>query len=250
MLKFKLTTFFLLLSSFAIEAQNLVPSEILTSVFFIRRGEVTGTCFLVSVDNNDYLVTAKHLFPKVLPDRATVDIEILKGNDWIKLKPIYLIHSNLDIDVAVLDLKSNDIKENHFDLGGNNKYYLSQECFFLGFPFGLKMDDNDGKLHSGFPIPFVKKALISSFTIKSDPKGIIQIFLDGHNNPGFSGGPVVVMNYGNESKNKMTIIGVISAYLDEKKIIKTPLGDFNNTENSGIVVSYGFDHVIEIIKRK
>ena len=77
-----------------------------------------------------------------------------------------------------------------------------------------------------------------------------QIFLDGHNNPGFSGGPVVITNLGNESKHKMRIIGVISAYLNEEKVIKTPYGDFKNRENSGIVVSYAFDHVFEIIKKK
>lgn len=76
-----------------------------------------------------------------------------------------------------------------------------------------------------------------------------QIFLDGHNNPGFSGGPVVITNHEN-GKTRMQIIGIVSAYLNEEKIIKTPLGDFKNSENSGIVLSYAFDHVFEIIKRK
>ncbi|CAN5301982.1 hypothetical protein BH20ACI1_BH20ACI1_08680 [soil metagenome] len=225
----------------------MVPNEILQRVFLIKYGSNTGTCFLVSIDSNDYLITAKHLFPNTLSNKNDVEIEIFRKDGWLKLQSNYLTHFNPNIDVAVLDLKSNDQKENLFDVGSKS-YYLSQESFFLGFPFGLKMDDTDGKLNNGFPIPFVKKAIISSFI--SDTSGMTQIFLDGHNNPGFSGGPVVIYNYEAGGNHKMRIIGVVSAYLNEEKIIKTPLGDLKNSENSGIVLSYAFDHVIEIIKTK
>lgn len=241
------SAFFLLFSSFSLNAQNMVPNEVLQRVFLIKHGGSTGTCFLVSIENNDYLITARHLFSSTLLHKSAVDIEIFRNNGWIKLKPDYLVHSNANIDIAVLDLKSDIYKENLFDMGSKN-YYLSQECFFLGFPFGLKMDDEGGKMNNGFPLPFVKKAIISSFISGAD--NMTQIFLDGHNNPGFSGGPVVITNYGTDNKHRMRIVGVISAYLNEEKIIKTPLGDFKNSENSGIVLSYAFDHVIEILKRK
>jgi hypothetical protein len=146
-----------------------------------------------------------------------------------------------------LDLKSHDEKVSQFDIGGKN-FYISQECFFLGFPFGLKMDDKEGKINNGFPLPFVKKGIISS--IISDSTKMTQIFLDGHNNPGFSGGPVVITNFGTGNEHKMRIIGIVSAYLNEEKIVKTPIGDFKNSENSGIVLSYSIDHVFEIIKDK
>jgi hypothetical protein len=246
-MKSKLLTFLIIIYSLTSTAQNMVPSEILQRVFYIKYGNNTGTCFLVSIDSNDYLITAKHLFPTNLTNKSAVDIEILRNDGWIKFKPNYLIHSNTNIDITVLDLKSNDQKDNLFDIGSKN-YYLSQECFFLGFPFGLRMDDREGKMNNGFPLPFVKKAIISSFI--SDTSHMKQIFLDGHNNPGFSGGPVVITNYESGSKHKMRIIGVVSAYLNEEKIIKTPLGDFKNSENSGIVLSYEFDHVMEIIKSK
>ena len=48
----------------------------------------------------------------------------------------------------------------------------------------------------------------------------------------------------------MRIIGIASAYLNEEKVIKTPYGDLKNRENSGIVLSYAFDHVFDIIDRK
>jgi hypothetical protein len=225
----------------------MVPSEILQKIFLIKHQENTGTSFLVSINNKDYLITAKHLFPATLSFKPSVNIEILKNDRWVKITATLLVHANPNIDIAVLDLMSSDQKGNLFDLGSEG-YYLSQDCYFLGFPFGLKMDDIEGKINNGFPIPFVKKGIISSFV--SDSTKMTQIFLDGHNNPGFSGGPVVIINYGTESQHKMRIIGVISAYLNEEKIIKTPLGNFKNNENSGIVLSYAFDHVFEIIERK
>ncbi|MGI8670052.1 MAG: S1 family peptidase [Aridibacter sp.] len=225
----------------------MVPSEILQRVFFIKYRGNTGTCFLVSIESKDFLITSKHLFPTTISNETEVEIEIYRTDGWIKFQPDYLIHPNLDIDIAVLCLKSNDQKDNLFDIGSQS-YFLSQECFFLGFPFGLKMDDNEAKMNNGFPIPFVKKAIISSFITDAD--NMTQIFLDGHNNPGFSGGPVVIANYEAGSKYKMRIVGVVSAYLTDEKIIKTPLGDFKNSENSGIVLSYAFDHVIEIVKTK
>ena len=226
----------------------MVSREILQSVFLIKYGDNTGTCFLVSIDSNDYLVTAKHLFSDKTPFKSKVDIEIYNNKGWVKFQPDLLFHSNPNIDIAVLSLKTDDFKNMAFDIGSKS-CYLSQECFFLGFPFGLKMDDDATEsINRGFPIPFIKKAIISLFV--SDSTKMTQIFLDGHNNPGFSGGPVVVANVGNDSKHKMRIIGIISAYVNEEKIIKTPYGDLKNSENSGIVLSYAFDHVFEIINRK
>lgn len=230
------------------KAQNMVPNEILQSVFLIKYGKNTGTCFLVSIDSIDYLITAKHLFPNTMPLKSKVNIEIYNNKGWMKYQPNLLFHDNPNIDIAVLDLKTNDFKHMGFDIGSKN-YYLSQECFFLGFPFGLKMDDDaTGSLNRGFPIPFVKKAIISLFI--SDSTKMTQIFLDGHNNPGFSGGPVAITNYGTENQHKMRIIGIISAYLNEEKIIKTPYGNLKNIENAGIILSYSFDHVFEIIRKK
>jgi len=228
-------------------SQNIVPSEIFQSVFLLKHGGNLGTCFLVSINSNDYLITAKHLFLSTAISKTSVDIELFRNDGWIKFNPVLLLHDNPNIDIAVLDLKTNVQKENLFDVESKG-VYISQDCFFLGFPFGLKMDDKEGKLHNGFPIPFVKKGIISSIT--SDTTNMVQFFLDGHNNPGFSGGPVVVTNYGSGNKHKMKVFGVVSAYFNEEKIIKTPIGDFKNNENSGIVICYGIDPIFEIVGQK
>lgn len=55
---------------------------------------------------------------------------------------------------------------------------------FLGFPLG-----NLGTVFLGIKFPLVKKAVVSGW-VKHN--GIELLLLDGHNNLGFSGGPVVI----------------------------------------------------------
>lgn len=61
--------------------------------------------------------------------------------------------------------------------------------YFLGFPFGkLFSDVKFEKANERYSLPFVKKATWSASAPAGD--GAV-IFLDGHNNHGFSGGPIV-----------------------------------------------------------
>lgn len=230
------------LTIYACKGQVVVNSAILRNVFQIKHGLNTASGFRISLDSKDYLITARHVFSNSLTNKTPIAFEVLNDKGWVKMKATLLIHDNNSIDIAVLDLGTNQLMENPFDLQG--EYFLSQECFFLGFPFGFKMDV--GSLNSDFPLPFVKKGVLSAFV--TDNLKVNQIFLDGHNNPGFSGGPVVVYNA--TSKNKILIVSVVSGYVNDNKTIKTPFGDITSSENSGIVVSYGFNHVLEIINHR
>jgi hypothetical protein len=112
----------------------------------------------------------------------------------------------------------------------------------LGFPFGLNTKDN-----SGFPYPLIKKATFSGSAIEN---GIHIMLLDGHNNPGFSGGPVIFIDRYTTSKNKWFISGVISAYVNQKNQMITPFGTMNYDENAGVIIVIGAKHIISIIERK
>jgi len=225
----------------------MIPQDVLQKVFFLKKGDGVGTCFLVSIENRDYLVTAKHIFPDCAHNEK-VNFEIFHETGWNRFEAVAKCHKNQIIDIVVLDIDKSDVKNQSFTLGNRN-CSISQDCFFLGFPFGRKMDDSDAfAANNGFPLPFVKKAVVSSMV--TDTSGATQIFLDGHNNPGFSGGPVVIVDLveSNVSKeNKMRIVGVISAYVVDPKEIRTPFGDLVIRENSGIVISYSFEHVFEIL---
>lgn len=237
---------FVLLIEISSTSQNMVSNSILQSVLYIKYRGKSGSSIAVTIDKEGYIVTARHIFPKSLKNNDTIEFEIMKDAKWLKYNATFLEHKNENVDIAVLRMKATEREENFFDIGSTD-YYLSQECFFLGFPFGYKMEDKNG-LNSGFPLPFVKKGIISAFI--TDTTNATQILLDGHNNPGFSGGPVVIVQLDPSKKNKMRVIGIISGYLNEKKTMKTKFGDLPYAENSGIVTSYSFDHVFEIIKRK
>ncbi len=226
-------------------SQTFVPNEILQNVFHIKFDSRTASCFRISYDSSDCLVTARHLFPSSLPNNSRIEIETFGNGKWLKQQVTLLLHINTSIDIAVLKLDTNNQKQNLFEIDSKG-FYLSQECFFLGYPFGLMMDDKDSKFNSGFPVPFVKRGIISSFT--PGPTDMMLIYIDGINNPGFSGGPVVVSN--RDGTGKMKCIGVVSAYINENKVVKTPIGDFINSQNSGIIVSYASDHIFEVLKRK
>ena len=72
-------------------------------------------------------------------------------------------------------------------------------------------------------------------------------FLDGHDNPGFSGGPAVGIDY---NTKKPVIFGVISGYYFENKQVKN-VQDANEAfhiqENSGIIKCYPTEVVYKII---
>jgi len=91
------------------------------------------------------------------------------------------------------------------------------------------------------PIPFVKKACLSSIVFS-----IGLLLLDGNNNPGFSGGPVCFKFPENDT---FKIAGVISGYRYNKTTV------FDNTdketgmyvkENTGIVYAYDIKYALEI----
>ena len=72
-----------------------------------------------------------------------------------------------------------------------------------------------------------------------------MLFLDGHNNPGFSGGPVVFTVRGN---NVFRVAAVVSGY----RAIAEPVYEngletgLTYNHNTGIIVTHGIDSAVEI----
>jgi len=99
-------------------------------------------------------------------------------------------------------------------------------------------------INNNFPIPFVKKGIISNFF---ENKGVEHIYLDGHNNLGFSGGPVV---YYSIEKKDHRVAAVISAFesTDEPIYRGDTATDLVYRYNTGIIVSHSILHAVEVIK--
>ena len=157
-----------------------VTANILQRTFRIGYRGSAGTCFTIDVGGKRYLITAKHVVDGIQDDE-TVDIS--HNKDWLPVRVRLVGHGAGDVDVTVL------APQMMFGAAHSLKHstagvVLGEDIYFLGFPYGLSMEVKTD-LNAGFPLPLVKKAAVSALGLEDGP-----ILLDGHNNVGFSGGPV------------------------------------------------------------
>lgn len=232
----------------------LISRLIHNSVFYWMYDGGQATCFSVNYNGKKYLVTAKHNFTK---DKNQIlcwsnkNIKV-KNGDRIKFSlkrepsPKFLegnvyFHPNELIDIAVIKCDSN--LNGGIFITSRTQYVISQSAYFLGFPYGL--GTNSFQLNDGYPFAFIRKTIISSFSSQNDDLLGSRIFLDGHNNIGFSGGPVLYLN---SKTNTVDLAGVIHGFLPVNQNFTSKQGDeFTYSENTGIVIAYDADYIIEII---
>lgn len=216
-----------------------ISSNVLMRVLQIRYGTEMGASFTIEVNSRQYLVTAAHLV-KELKDEGTINI--FRNHKWqpIKAKRIQVVPEQVDIAILALPLQ---ITPTHPVEIWDANMYISQDVYFLGFPFGLSTDAFD--LNRGFPIPFVKKGVFSAFDFRPE---FTVIFIDGHNNPGFSGGPIVSVDPGSR---KLRIVGVVSGYrFQEDRIInRGAKTDLIVQSNTGILIGYSIKNALEAIEK-
>lgn len=193
-------------------ANAQVPSNVLRRVLMIRAGENTGTGFTLDVDGRQYLITAKHVVAGLKPEDT---IDIRKGTDWAQVKVKVLLCEG-PIDIAVIIPPSQLTVT--FPLEPNtSKFFYGQEAYFTGFPYGLS---TSGKNVNGlYPLAFIKKGI---FSATSSEDGAVVIFLDGHNNPGFSGGPIVYRDLNQTGPPVFHVAAVISGYRPEFEPVRRP----------------------------
>lgn len=215
-------------------------SEIYQRVFAISvDGRSCGTSFALPINGEHCLITAAHVIQGLEEGKKT-KLKIFKNNQWLEIDAIpYFCNSNIDIAIIKTPIPSERKPTNiTLDMGG---VILGQDSFFLGFPyFGTNIQPKIEECNDGFPLPFFKKATISAI---HEP----LIYFDGHNNPGFSGGPLIFWNHA-EKQHKL--MGVVSAYLaqsGEIKVIETSVNAFYE-ENSGIGVAYHMKYAKDLIE--
>lgn len=201
----------------------MVKAEILQRLLLVKYNSSLGTAFTIEKNKKQYVISAKHVFRELT---STDSIEYFTDHGWkkIRVSPIFCAENNVDI-VALKPDKEITLKL-PVELGSTG-VILSQDAFFLGYPYDLHHKTTI--YMSGSPVPIVKKAVVSA--IDTNIPG--AFLLDGHNNPGFSGGPVII----EDSKGKTQIIGVISGYYP----------DPFTGENSGIIQAYYIDKIIKAI---
>jgi len=229
-----------------------IPYGILKQVFIIKyeNNNKYGTCFVIDVDNKQYIITAKHIIGEISDNEKIKIYSEINGAKWqnFKVKPIY--HDDEDIDIIALATDSLITPKVSFEVSGGS-IGLGQDVFFLGFPYAF--DKNIGeKILRNFP--FVKKGIFSLVTQTNNGNPIF--FIDAHNNQGFSGGPVIFST----TNNNLSILAVISGFISKPRPIyriKTETNskteeskpNFYVIENSGILIAYSIQPIIDAIKK-
>lgn len=219
----------------------MITSNIVHRVFRIRYGGSEATAFTIDVDQRQYIVTAKHAVTGLTDGN---DVDFFAHGAW-KSEQVRLVgHALEDRDVSVFAVNRILTPDSLPMPATSVGVIYGQDVFFLGFPYGYT-----GKYtltEDGYPLPFVKKATVSLLDEGT-------FLLDGHNNPGFSGGPVVFTQPG---KNDYSVFAVISAY----KIVDEPVYVGNVPAyagpnkplvfryNTGIIVTWAVDYAVELAR--
>jgi hypothetical protein len=189
-----------------------VTSNVINRVFLVKGPSEAGTAFTIEVDGRQYLVTAKHVVKGMKQDD---NIQIRKDNQWLEL-PVKVLRCDDPVDIAVL-IPSSQLSIN-FPLEPTSAgMFFGGDTFFLGFPYAKT---TEFKLAGGYPMPLIKRATLSGMNPLVPDKGVI-IVLDGYNNPGFSGSPVV---FRDSTKSELTfkVAGVVVSFLPEASpLLKT-----------------------------
>ncbi len=225
----------------------MITNNVIHRTLHIRWAESTGTAFTIDHDSKQYLVTARHVV-KGIKIRDT--IEVFHKNKWKRLGVNVVGIGKDDSDIAVLAC-SMQLSPTLPLVADNIGIVHGQPVWFLGYPFGW--DSGSEQINYGRPVPFVKGGLLSAIVSGN----VEKLYLDAHNNLGFSGGPVVFVPSGKPT-NELRLAGVISGYpaplipiVDHdgaqiKNGAGQPIGYVQ--ENPGIVVAIGIRHAIELIK--
>lgn len=218
----------------------MVTTNILNRTLFIRAADY-GSAFVIDIDGNEFIVTAKHLLPEGGP---LTSIQIRRNSTWTTYPAQEVGRASGEIDIAVL--KINNRLVNGFlpapaDMGGLS---LGQDVIFVGFPY--KLEGDIGFLEDGRPLGYVKKGTISGLDSPSHP----ALVLDAINNEGFSGGPVVFSLIGGPA-NELKIAAVVSKYRTAQQSVISAEGlETGDTisYNTGFLYAYNIRHAVDLIR--
>lgn len=239
-----------------------VTTNVITRVFMVASKYGRGSIFSVDVDGREYWLTAKHVLtgaehpPYGSLDIKSVSLQILdpmtQGEHWLP-EQFSVIDPGKDIDIVVLapphtildkPLPSVTLDSTGAPFGG--------DCEFLGFPYGggWRATFEDGK-SSWFP--FIKHCTVSALNKETAKIWI----LDGINNSGFSGGPVIF-----QTGPSQKIMAVVSGYEtelaqvnpsatrnDAPKLAKKASRNATVNLNSGFIVAYDVSYAVEAIHK-
>lgn len=224
----------------------MIPSNVIQRTFRIKYKRRAGTCFTVTVDNEKYLITARHIVKEI----TGLDfVGIYHDGEWVRLAVNLIGHTSPLVDISVLTADLSFSSNAPMPASRDDLFY-GQDVYFLGFPHVVDVDQSSSEINRNFPIPIVKHPIFSG--VGNDN----HFFVDGYGNRGFSGGPLVFKPINSKDYQ---VAGVIIKYDPEITPVyeteleakndgsgKPPIGYFRG--NSGIITASWIKHAIDLIK--
>ena len=237
--KMKKIIFFTIIFVFQQNAYAGVTANVLERVYRFKAGTQVGASFSIDYNEATYLISARHLL-KDLKEGEVPQIFTKTGWKKVTSPPIFPKDKNVDIVAYKL---SESVHPTLPLEPLEGKITISQLVYFIGYPHGLaSVGPLGGKL---VEIPFIKSGILSA-VIGLNPN-VVVMFIDGHNNKGFSGGPVV---FKSASSDRFRVAGVIRGYkpedlpiFDNKVLVDKVVAE----GNSGIVISYSIENILDVL---
>jgi hypothetical protein len=244
-------------------AQSMPTMNVVNRMTIIESRGIYGTVFSVDVDNREYWITAKHVLTGAKhPPYGTISdklrsVRLLdtrsREERWSTVD-MSVIDTGNDIDIVVLAPAKPQLQNPLPSVRATFEgVMLGADCEFLGYPSATKgvwsANGPDGKFQW---MPFVKHCFLSSF----EEQVTKAVMLDGFNNLGFSGGPVIY-----RTGRDQQIIAVISGIVTEPAEVIPSVATKKSTQrslqsrkgkvdaNSGFVVAYSIDAAINAIRK-
>jgi len=215
-----------------------------------------------------YLVTNKHVIqnqknillkfnPQTDQSSKDYDISLINSSTG---NPIWTGHNNPNVDVAVLEVNLQFLKEEgmKFDFFRSDDLVMSKTkmkenitegdfIYVLGFPMGMVDKDRQ--------YVFLRQGVISRIRDMFEGRST-DFVIDAVVFPGNSGGPVilkpeVISIEGTKASNTAGLIGIIKSYIPYQEIAisqQTGRPRITFEENTGLSLVEPTDHIIETIE--
>jgi len=219
--------------------QIIPPTTLVLGRTFFIRNRQCGTAVIVEYKQRSYLITANHLITEPFNN----ELYLKNKEGWYIWHGLKLIARDEKLDVAVFDFPYLNNTEKNTFLLDDSGLHIGQHVHFLGFPLMMEeyieLEHLDQK-----PMPFQRGAIVSMITSS-------KLILDGINNVGFSGGPVVFYKNG-----KHFLCGIISGYKEELKVVEMADEYFQNEldaiykENTGITYACPANKIKDLIDKQ
>ncbi len=208
--------------------------QMVHSVYYIKCANEAGTAFTLLYQGKQYLVTAAHVVA-CLPSGGG-RLQITEHAVWKDLHVGRVTMKSKNADIAILIPERPLIHSESLE-AFEGSWNFAAGVYFLGFPLGLHM------IFEGEYVPAIKHGFVS-MEDDDDPDAVIT-YIDGFNNEGFSGGPVLTQ----DKSGNWKVISVVSGYVQDKakQRVGTQNVDTSLLVNSGIIITYNIGMVTQAI---